>query len=113
MTRHGKDDLAKQLPACPARRFQKPEADVKIEKLVLVAAPGFPWRFPKPKWRNWQTRMVQVHVPARVWGFESLLRHQARARGPSPSLRISPAGSRSAHACKTAQVQVHVPARVW
>src|SRR5580765_1020785 len=31
----------------------------------------------KPKWRNWQTRMVQVHVPARVWGFESLLRHQA------------------------------------
>src|SRR5260370_8695139 len=30
----------------------------------------------KPKWRNWQTRMVQVHVPARVWGFESLLRHQ-------------------------------------
>src|SRR5436305_14980186 len=31
----------------------------------------------KPKWRNWQTRMVQVHVPARVWGFKSLLRHQA------------------------------------
>jgi hypothetical protein len=30
-----------------------------------------------PKWRNWQTRMVQVHVPARVWGFESLLRHQS------------------------------------
>jgi hypothetical protein len=30
---------------------------------------------PVPKWRNWQTRMVQVHVLARVWGFESLLRH--------------------------------------
>jgi hypothetical protein len=30
----------------------------------------------KPKWRNWQTRMVQVHVPATAWGFESLLRHQ-------------------------------------
>ena len=29
-----------------------------------------------PKWRNWQTRMVQVHVLARVWGFKSLLRHQ-------------------------------------
>jgi hypothetical protein len=29
-----------------------------------------------PEWRNWQTRMVQVHVLARVWGFESLLRHQ-------------------------------------
>ena len=29
-----------------------------------------------PKWRNWQTRVVQVHVLARVWGFESLLRHQ-------------------------------------
>ena len=28
-----------------------------------------------PKWRNWQTRVVQVHVLARVWGFESLLRH--------------------------------------
>ncbi len=24
-----------------------------------------------PKWRNWQTRVVQVHVLARVWGFES------------------------------------------
>src|SRR5258708_39264902 len=33
-------------------------------------------RISLPKWRNWQTRMVQVHVPARVWGFESLLRHQ-------------------------------------
>ena len=30
-----------------------------------------------PKWRNWQTRVVQVHVLARVWGFESLLRHQS------------------------------------
>jgi hypothetical protein len=29
-----------------------------------------------PKWRNWQTRVVQVHVLAREWGFESLLRHQ-------------------------------------
>src|SRR3989441_7878469 len=29
-----------------------------------------------PKWRNWQTRMIQGHVPARVWGFESPLRHQ-------------------------------------
>ena len=35
--------------------------------------PGAPAQL--PKWRNWQTRMVQVHVPARVWGFESLLRH--------------------------------------
>ncbi len=32
---------------------------------------------PVPKWRNWQTRVVQVHVLARVWGFESLLRHQS------------------------------------
>jgi hypothetical protein len=54
-----------------------------------------------PKWRNWQTRMVQVHVPARVWGFESLLRHQSflekqfslRSFGSRCSLRISPAGS--------------------
>ncbi len=29
-----------------------------------------------PSWRNWQTRMVQVHVLARVWGFESLRWHQ-------------------------------------
>ena len=34
----------------------------------------------KPKWRNWQTRMVQVHVTARSWGFESLLRHQSFLR---------------------------------
>ena len=25
----------------------------------------------KPKWWNWQTRMVEGHVPYRVWGFES------------------------------------------
>ena len=28
-----------------------------------------------PKWRNWQTRVVQVHVLARVWRFESSFRH--------------------------------------
>ena len=38
---------------------------------VAFSAPAFT----VPKWRNWQTRMVQVHVLARVWGFESLLRH--------------------------------------
>jgi hypothetical protein len=30
---------------------------------------------PLPLWRNWQTRMVQVHVTARSWGFNSLQRH--------------------------------------
>ena len=28
-----------------------------------------------PLWRNWQTRMVQVHVHASGWGFNSLQRH--------------------------------------
>ncbi len=28
-------------------------------------------------WRNWQTRMVQVHVPARVWRFKSSHPHQS------------------------------------
>ena len=27
-------------------------------------------------WRNWQTRMVQVHVKAISWGFKSLHPHQ-------------------------------------
>jgi hypothetical protein len=35
---------------------------------------------PGPKWRNWQTRMIQGHVPARVWGFESPLRHHLHSR---------------------------------
>ena len=49
----------------------------KIEmQAFLHSAEWFSRRTFKPKWRNWQTRMVQVHVPARVWGFESLLRHQ-------------------------------------
>ena len=30
----------------------------------------------EPKWRNWQTRVVQVHVLAREWRFESSFRHQ-------------------------------------
>src|SRR3954469_21810906 len=38
---------------------------------------------PVPKWRNWQTRVVQVHVLARVWGFESLLRHQCSLNSTS------------------------------
>jgi hypothetical protein len=40
-----------------------------------------------PEWRNWQTRMVQVHVLARVWGFESLLRHQFSAIQSDQTLR--------------------------
>ena len=28
-----------------------------------------------PPWRNWQTRMIQVHVPARAWWFDSTRRH--------------------------------------
>ena len=36
-----------------------------------------------PKWRNWQTRMIQGHVPARVWGFESPLRHHRHSRTSS------------------------------
>src|SRR3982750_452019 len=30
----------------------------------------------RPKWRNWQTRMVQVHVPSREWRFKSSHPHQ-------------------------------------
>ena len=39
-----------------------------------------------PSWRNWQTRMVQVHVLARVWGFESLRWHQDLSSLLRPSL---------------------------
>src|SRR5713226_2221179 len=59
-----------------------------------------------PSWRNWQTRMVQVHVPARVWGFESLRWHQEISARSFAALRISPAGSRFAQARKPAQVRV-------
>jgi hypothetical protein len=45
---------------------------------MLPVRPFAPGLSRVPKWRNWQTRMVQVHVLARVWGFESLLRHQIR-----------------------------------
>ena len=31
-------------------------------------------------WRNWQTRMVQVHVKAISWGFKSLHPHQSPCR---------------------------------
>ncbi len=32
-------------------------------------------------WRNWQTRMVQVHVLAREWRFKSSHPHQATCEG--------------------------------
>ena len=28
------------------------------------------------EWRNWQTRWLQVPVPARAWGFKSPLAHE-------------------------------------
>src|SRR6266568_2986231 len=43
--------------------------DFTVSLGILMALSG-------PKWRNWQTRMIQGHVPARVWGFKSPLRHQ-------------------------------------
>src|SRR6266568_2690885 len=44
--------------------------DFTVSLGILMALSG-------PKWRNWQTRMIQGHVPARVWGFKSPLRHHA------------------------------------
>ena len=32
------------------------------------------------EWRNWQTRRIQVPVPARVWGFKSPLAHSEHRR---------------------------------
>ena len=32
------------------------------------------------EWRNWQTRRIQVPVPARVWGFKSPLAHDVNGR---------------------------------
>src|SRR5579864_4747352 len=53
----------------------------KIDEYFPSQAPVFVWRpHSMPKWRNWQTRMVQVHVLARVWGFESLLRHHVDSK---------------------------------
>src|SRR6185312_1837145 len=46
-------------------------------------------RCSEPKWRNWQTRVVQVHVLAREWRFESSFRHQiseVRTKGRAPTL---------------------------
>lgn len=34
------------------------------------------WLIELPKWRNWQTHMIQGHAPLRVSGFNSRLRHQ-------------------------------------
>ena len=35
----------------------------------------------RPKWRNWQTRQLQELVLARVWRFESSLRHSHQGKG--------------------------------
>ncbi len=41
---------------------------------------------PEPKWRNWQTRCVQVAVGASPCGFESLLRHHSSPSEFCPEL---------------------------
>lgn len=33
------------------------------------------------EWRNWQTRWLQVPVPARAWGFKSPLAHGRERAG--------------------------------
>ena len=33
------------------------------------------------EWRNWQTRRIQVPVPARAWGFKSPLAHSTQCVG--------------------------------
>src|SRR5262249_1418142 len=55
-------------------------AAVAGDRAIAVPLTGHRWSvllttLLGPKWRNWQTRMIQGHVPARVWGFESPLRH--------------------------------------
>ena len=32
----------------------------------------------EPRWRNWYTRMLEVHVPVRDWRFESSPGHLGR-----------------------------------
>ena len=58
---------------CLTLSFCLVRIEVAVSSFKAVTAAAL--RSHLPKWRNWQTRMVQVHVPARVWGFESLLRH--------------------------------------
>ena len=38
---------------------------------------GLPCRSLTREWRNWQTRRIQVPVPARAWGFKSPLAHSS------------------------------------
>ena len=69
----------KSRPVFAARKFDTAEPHLRDSEL-LPARRIPPEQSPVPKWRNWQTRVVQVHVLARVWGFESLLRHQKSQR---------------------------------
>ena len=34
------------------------------------------------EWRNWQTRMLEVHVSERTWGFKSPLAHNGEPQSP-------------------------------
>src|ERR1700730_15500786 len=48
------------------------------------------------EWRNWQTRRIQVPVPARAWGFKSPLAHLLSALGNTPrSARDTSPGANS------------------
>ena len=48
----------------------------KTKDLVGVCSCGFKSHLPHTqKWRNWQTRTVQVRVMATSWGVKSLLLH--------------------------------------
>src|SRR5215467_753337 len=69
-----------------------------------------------PSWRNWQTRMVQVHVPATVWGFESLRWHHSNKlegtfgvlRGERSGFRLrAPAALTSAKRLKFESLRWH------
>src|SRR5471032_743940 len=64
-------------------------------------------------WRNWQTRMVQVHVPSREWRFKSSHPHQlfqqdTLENGPQmPGSRQAPGSNRLAKLLDRSQICRH------
>src|SRR5262245_135998 len=48
-------------------------------------------------WRNWQTRMVQVHVLAREWRFKSSHPHQQNGIGDRALRNCPPSSPRYAY----------------
>ena len=88
------------LAGCSACRRREPGPTLKLMAQLGRAGESdrrqrlliWPPEFLEREWRNWQTRMVEGHMPVRAWRFESSLAHSSGRAITGRVIKVSRAG---------------------